>query len=74
MVEIPTVKVATPRVPNYLMFEDNVIIGLKNAKISVADIPDDQLREIGRAWGEKLVERASEIRRSRERQDEREVG
>ena len=51
--------VNVPRVPNYLRIDDD-------HKLSIADVPDDELRNIGEAWTEALIERAAEIRRTSE--------
>lgn len=56
---IASIKVETPRVPNFLLFAD------MDGKISIADVPDDQLEEIADAWKEALLERADQIRRDR---------
>lgn len=54
---IVTVKatVAIPQVPNFLLRGDD-------PKMSIADIDDEGLREIGRQWTENLIERAHQIR------------
>ena len=47
--------VEVPRVPNYLIID-------ADHKLSIGDVPDDELRRIGEAWTERLIERAAEIR------------
>lgn len=54
-------KVATPKVPNFLRFDDEKIDGT----ISIADVPNEQLRQIGQAWTDNLIKRADEIRAGR---------
>ena len=61
MTTLATVKVKTPRVPNFLMFKDI------EGKISIADVPDEQLLEIGAAWTDKLLENAAQLRENRKR-------
>jgi hypothetical protein len=49
--------VDVPKVPNYLIIDSD-------HKLSIADVPDDELKYIGQAWTEALIERAAEIRLS----------
>lgn len=58
------VKIKMPRHPNYLILDDPFINGRDGgeAKIDVASIPDDQLREIGSQWVEGLIKHAAERR------------
>ena len=48
-------QVEVPRVPNFLVTNPN-------HKISIADVPDDELRYVGEAWTENLLARAADIR------------
>ncbi len=50
--------VEVPRVPNFLTIDDT-------QKISIADVSDEELKYIGAAWLENLLERARELRRKR---------
>lgn len=56
-----------PRVPNYLIQSMPVgqrQDGFKEApKVSIAELTDDELREVGTLWTTALLNRASEIRR-----------
>lgn len=59
--EITTkVKLRVPKVPNFIMCE------VGDGKVSVADLTDEQLSQIGEAWTARLMERAAEVRQSRE--------
>jgi hypothetical protein len=62
-------KLSTPRVPNFIMFEQPVgrrSEGFKPGdKISIADLTDEQLRAIGAEWTSNLVARAAAIRADR---------
>ena len=49
------VTVQVPRVPTFLIIDSN-------RKIPIADVVDDELRFIGQAWTEALIERAAELR------------
>ena len=49
--------VNVPRVPHFLIIDEH-------HKLSIADVPDDELRNIGQAWIEALIERAAELRRT----------
>lgn len=50
-------KLITPAPVNFLRAD-----GVEEIAISIADIPDDVLREIAVRWGDALVERAKQIR------------
>ena len=50
--------VQVPRVPNFLIIDDT-------QKLSIADVPDEDLKYIGAAWIENLIDRAAELRRDR---------
>lgn len=50
--------VEIPRVPNFLLYGTN-------DKISIADVSDKSLREIGRQWTQRLLKRAEAIRAAR---------
>lgn len=54
---IAKIEVETPQVPNFLRFK-----GSHQDSISIAYVPEDQLREIGQAWTEKLVQHAAKLR------------
>lgn len=60
MPQVVTVKatIAIPRVPNFLMMGED-------QKISIADITDEGLRDIGGQWTLNLIERANQIRHGR---------
>lgn len=49
-------EVKVPSVPNFLLFPAG--------NISIADITNEGLQEIGRVWTENLIKRAEEIRLS----------
>lgn len=61
---MPTIelKIATPRVPNFLFTEGN-----NPQQFRVGDMPDDALREIAAAWGEALIVNAHRQRNNSER-------
>lgn len=61
------VKVDLPGVPNFLRLSDSgVVEAVRSPTIHISDIPEEQLREIGAAWTEKLVQNAKKMRRLRE--------
>ena len=68
MVEI-TQKLATPKVPNYIMIESKPsphqdgMVG--SPKVSIADLSDKQLRDIAEEWKDALLSRAHQIRTDR---------
>lgn len=51
-----SVPVKMPTVPNFLRFKDI------DGAISIADVPDQQLQEIGERWTKALLEKARELR------------
>lgn len=57
-----------PMVPNYIMIETKrggpVVIG-ESPKISIADLTEQQLRAIGAAWTDDLINQAEKIKRAR---------
>lgn len=53
---IVKVHLETPRVPNFLRVCEH------EATVSVADVPDEALREIGESWTRKLIENAARMR------------
>ncbi len=55
---VAQIKVETPRVPNFLKFKEI------SGKISIAQLTEPDLRDIGEAWTEKLIQRAAEIRKA----------
>jgi hypothetical protein len=55
------VRVATPKVPNFLRLPD-----FDNATISISKLSDETLREIGEKWTDNLIARAEEIRQQGE--------
>jgi len=63
--KVITVKasVEVPRVPNYLIIDSK-------RKLSIADVPEEELQYIGAAWTEALIERARELRLHREKENE----
>ena len=56
--------VNVPRVPNFLIIDEH-------HKLSIGDVPDEDLRRIGEVWTEKLIERAVEVRLDRLKGDEK---
>lgn len=65
------VELLVPSVPNFIMLNDKPKFGLKQDgfkpnernKISIADLSEDELREIGAEWIEALLARRKEILR-----------
>lgn len=52
-----TLFLETPRVPNFLR-----TTGEDYRTVSIAEVPDECLREIGEAWTKRLLERAATLR------------
>lgn len=55
------IELEVPKGPNFV-----TVKGLTEAGIDIADLTDDQLRELAKAMGECMVERSAERRASRE--------
>lgn len=52
-----TAKIAVPTVPNFLLYD--------GGKLAISDVSDDDLRRLGHAWTESLLERAAQQRKAR---------
>ena len=52
------VMVNVPKVPNYLLYD--------GGKVSIADVEDTELQYVAQAWTEALLERAAELRATRD--------
>lgn len=50
-------EVQIPTVPNFLIYD--------GGKLSVADVPKEDLKKIGEVWTESLIENAETIRQRR---------
>ena len=48
--------IKVPKVPTFIMYEEG------DGKVSVGDLSDEQLRQIGEAWTDDLLTRAGEVR------------
>lgn len=60
MVELEVkARVRVPKVPNFILYEQS------DGKISVGDLTDEQLAEIGELWTQDLLKRAAEVRAAR---------
>ncbi len=51
------VEVEIPTIPNFIMQK-----GILDRKISIAELSQKELQEIGRLWTDKLIQRSIEIR------------
>ncbi len=59
-----TVVLETPSPPNFL-FVDGLVVEGTAAKVSIADVPDAELKKLGKRWTDNLLERAAELRKNR---------
>ncbi len=60
-----TIVLETPEPPQFLFVEGLEIVGTETARVSIADVPDGELRKLGKKWTDALVERAAGLRKSR---------
>lgn len=54
--------IRTPTVPNFL----TVTVAGKEVQVSVADVSEADLKAVGAAWTEKLIETAKSYRKARD--------
>lgn len=59
-----TVRARIPGLPDFLVLEDKT--GMTIAQVSVADVSDADIRDMGKRWTEAMLEHAKKKRSARE--------
>ena len=59
------VNVLPPLVPNFLKIKIGVDGKLPDQLISIADLSDEELKEVGKLWTQELVAKAGRVRKNR---------
>ena len=57
----PVIKIKLPNLPNYLLVDDDRLD--QKHTIHISRVPEDQLRAIGEAWVDALIQKAAASRR-----------